>query len=105
MLSFHSDYSETMDRLKASLPENAWRALHVLRDPCPQEAEVVLDYLNEVTSELAKMTGFVCEQYRHRDIDQEWLQAKERIQKACSLLGLQGEWILANYGPELKPLS
>ena len=101
MLSFRSAYSKTMDRLKASLPENTWRALHVLRDRCPQEAEVVLDYLNEVTSELAKMTGFVCEQYRHRDIDQD--QAKERIEKACSLLGVQGQWILANYGPELKP--
>jgi len=94
-----------MDRVRESLPENTWRALQVLGDPCPQEAEVVLDYLNEVTCELAKMTGFVCEQYRHRDIDQDWLQAKERIQKACSVLGAQGERILANCGPELKPLS
>jgi len=103
VLSFYSDYSEAMDRLKASLPENTWRSLQALRDAYPQQAEGVVDYLGEVTSELAKMTEFVCEQYRHRDIDQD--QAKERIEKACSLLGVQGQWILANCGPAMKRLS
>jgi hypothetical protein len=94
-----------MDRLKGSIPENTWLALQALEDAYPGKTGVVLEYLDEVTRELAKMTEFICEQYRHRDINQEWLQAKKQIEKACSLLGMQGEKILANCGPELKPLS
>lgn len=94
-----------MERLKEVLPENTWFALQVLQDASPQETGAVLDYLDEVTRELKKMTKFLCQRYRRRDIDREWAQAKERIEKACSLLGLQGEKILAHCGPEPRPLS
>jgi len=94
-----------MDSVKEAIPENTWLALQFLQDAYPQQTGAVLGYLTEVTGELAKMTEFVCEQYRYRDINQEWLQAKERIEKACSLLGMEGEKILANCGPELKRLS
>jgi hypothetical protein len=87
------------------IPENSWFALQVLDDAYPEETRAVLGYLVEVTHELASMTEFLCEQFRDREIDQEWQKAKNRIKMACSVLGLRGEKILANCGPEMKALS
>ena len=61
------------------VPENIWHALQALDDAFPQE--------------LAKMAKFVCERYRPH----QW-EAKERIVKACSLLGNRGEMILVDCG-------
>jgi hypothetical protein len=94
-----------MHRVEDCTPKKTWFALQTLNDAYPQETEEVLSYLTEVTGELAKMTEFLREQYRHRDVDQDWLQAKKRIEKACSLMGLKGEKILADCGPEMEELS
>ena len=91
-----------MHRVKDAVPEDPWIVLQVLHDAFPQETQVLLDYLDDLTRELARMTGFLCERHPLRDTDPDWGEAGERIKKACSLLGKRGEKILAIWGPRLK---
>jgi len=67
----------------------------------PADAKNLCDYIDQLRGQLAAMTRFLCTHHHSASIE-EWVQAKPRIEKACSLLGLDGEKILANCGPEFK---
>jgi len=86
-----------MDRIKDSTPKETWIALQTLKDAYPEETGIVLDYLGQVTHELATITEFLCEQYSRLELDP---RVRERIARACSLLGAQGEKILGNWVSE-----
>jgi hypothetical protein len=81
-----------MDELKDSIPEETWVALQALEDAFPEETGVVLAYLAAVTNELAGIIQFLCE----RSETEERRSTGEQIERACSLLGQEGERLLAD---------
>ncbi len=75
-----------------------------MNESLPNETEDLFDYVDLLRNEFARMTQFVCEDNRSSDITEEWLKTKKYVKRACALLGLEGEKILANCGPEMRPL-